>query len=164
MKTYSFDERSGAAQTQLEDAACRHLAGDHGALAEFRAAARDLRALGWKVTLHEVARGSFDFDFTFDPERAADSIMGTLGDAALRAERGEKAVVENFPQPVAGKARDLAGKAFGVSGRSVAKANVVRDKGIPELVAKVERGEISVHQVEAKQSWKVTRGSSICSD
>jgi ParB-like chromosome segregation protein Spo0J len=48
---------------------------------------------------------------------------------------------ENLPQ---GQARDLAGKAFGVSGKSVDHAKRVLDKGIPELAKAVDSGRIAV--------------------
>lgn len=51
--------------------------------------------------------------------------------------------VENLP-PVFGKARDAAGKAFGVSGKSVDHAKRVIDKGIPELAKAVDSGRIAV--------------------
>jgi hypothetical protein len=54
------------------------------------------------------------------------------------------AVVENLPQPEAIKARDAAGKAFGVSGRSVDFAKKVIEKGIPELVKAVDEGRMAV--------------------
>lgn len=49
--------------------------------------------------------------------------------------------VENLPQ---GKARDIAGKAFGVSGKSVDHAKRVIEKGIPELVKAVDEGRMAV--------------------
>jgi ParB-like chromosome segregation protein Spo0J len=51
--------------------------------------------------------------------------------------------VESLPHPE-GKARDLAGKAFGVSGKSVDHAKRVIEKGIPELAQSVDSGRIAV--------------------
>jgi hypothetical protein len=43
-----------------------------------------------------------------------------------------------------GRARDAAGAALNVSGRSVDHARVVRERGCPELIQAVERGAVSV--------------------
>ena len=50
---------------------------------------------------------------------------------------------ENLPYPQ-GQARDAAGKAFGVSGKSVDHAKRVIEKGIPELAKAVDSGRIAV--------------------
>ena len=50
--------------------------------------------------------------------------------------------VENLP-PLS-KARDAAGKAVGVSGKSVDFATKVLTKGVPELVAAVDQGRMAV--------------------
>ncbi len=52
-------------------------------------------------------------------------------------------VPENFPE-ARGDARDLAGIAVGVSGRSIDAATSVLKSGAPELVAACDRGELSV--------------------
>jgi hypothetical protein len=52
-------------------------------------------------------------------------------------------LVENLP-PSSSKARDAAGKAFGVSGKSVDFAKRVIDKGIPELAKAVDEGRMAV--------------------
>jgi ParB-like chromosome segregation protein Spo0J len=49
----------------------------------------------------------------------------------------------NLPE-AKGDARDLAGKAFGVSGKSVDHAKRVLDNGIPELAKAVDSGRIAV--------------------
>lgn len=51
--------------------------------------------------------------------------------------------VENLPQDT-GKARDAAGKEFGVSGKSVDHATKVLEKGVPELVAAMDAGTVAV--------------------
>jgi len=51
--------------------------------------------------------------------------------------------VENLPQGTS-SARDAAGKAFGVSGKSVDYAKRVIDKGIPELAKAVDEGRMAV--------------------
>lgn len=53
-------------------------------------------------------------------------------------------VQENLPERKKGQARDQAGKAFGVSGRSVDHAKKVIESRDEELIAKVERGEVAV--------------------
>ena len=63
---------------------------------------------------------------------------------ASGGDQSKKAVVENLPQPEATKARDAAGKAFGVSGKSVDHAKRVIDKGIPELANAVDSGRMAV--------------------
>jgi ParB family chromosome partitioning protein len=58
---------------------------------------------------------------------------------------GRGKVVENFPQPIdAGRARDQAGQAVGVSGKSIDQARHVRRDGVPELVHAVETGVAKV--------------------
>ena len=51
-------------------------------------------------------------------------------------------IKENFPEGQ--QARDAAGKAFGVSGKSVDFAKKVIDKGIPELAKAVDEGRMAV--------------------
>jgi hypothetical protein len=63
---------------------------------------------------------------------------------AAGGDHNKKAVVENLPQADSAKARDAAGKAFGVSGKSVDFAKKVIDKGIPELAKAVDEGRMAV--------------------
>jgi ParB-like chromosome segregation protein Spo0J len=56
----------------------------------------------------------------------------------------DNASKENLPDSMKGQARDLAGKAFGVSGKSVDHAKRVLDKGIPELAKAVDSGRMAV--------------------
>ena len=56
----------------------------------------------------------------------------------------EKPVVDNLSQRE-GKSRDQAGAAVGVSGMTVDRARKVRRQGIPELIAAVEDGRMSVN-------------------
>lgn len=51
---------------------------------------------------------------------------------------------ENLPDSEKGRARDAAGKAFGVSGKSVDYAKKVLDRGIPELAKAVDSGRMAV--------------------
>jgi hypothetical protein len=51
---------------------------------------------------------------------------------------------ENFPDSEKGRASDFAGKAFGVSGKSVDHPKRVIDKGIPELAKAVDSGRMAV--------------------
>ena len=55
-----------------------------------------------------------------------------------------KALVENLPQAEVGKARDKAGKALGVSGRSVDHASRVLEQGTSALVKAVDDGRMAV--------------------
>jgi ParB-like chromosome segregation protein Spo0J len=64
-------------------------------------------------------------------------------DAKERMIRKPESAMENLPQQK-GTARDLAGKAFGVSGKSVDHAKRVLDKGIPELAKAVDSGRMAV--------------------
>ena len=57
--------------------------------------------------------------------------------------RGQK-VVANCPQAIEPKARDQAGKAFGISGKTHDAGVKVLDKGSAALVKAVESGEVSV--------------------
>jgi hypothetical protein len=57
--------------------------------------------------------------------------------------RGKKGVA-NLPPQKTGKARDKAGEAVGVSGKSVDHATKVVATGAPEVVAAVESGELPV--------------------
>ena len=64
--------------------------------------------------------------------------------ARERMNAGAKAdPVANLPQGTA-RARDAAGKAFGVSGKSVDYATKVIEKGIPELAKAVDAGRMAV--------------------
>ena len=53
--------------------------------------------------------------------------------------------MEQVPQPFHGTARDQAGAAVGVSGVLVDRARTVRNNGVPELIAAVEEGRMSVN-------------------
>lgn len=55
-----------------------------------------------------------------------------------------KSVVENLPQPNAGKSRDKAGEAVGVSGKSVDYATKVLKQGVPELAKAVDEGRMAI--------------------
>lgn len=57
--------------------------------------------------------------------------------------RGQK-VPDNLPEPNAGDARDQAGKAANVSGKSVDRAATVLFKGVPELAEAVDSGDVAV--------------------
>ena len=65
--------------------------------------------------------------------------------AAQKNDAG-RSVKDNCPELISGQARDAAGKAFGVSGKSVDRAETILRRGADELVAKVERGEVSINQ------------------
>ena len=69
------------------------------------------------------------------------------------------ASVENLPQLDSGKARDKAGAAFGVSGKSVDHATRVIEKGIPELAKAVDEGKIKISRAAeiAKKEPEVQR-------
>ena len=58
--------------------------------------------------------------------------------------KGEKSAMENLPQRDHGTARDLVGKAVGVSGKSVDYATRVLAKAIPEVIAAVDEGRMAV--------------------
>lgn len=60
-----------------------------------------------------------------------------------RVRKPVDSVVENLPQQN-GKARDKAGKAVGVSGKSIDHATKVMKKGTPELQAATESNQIAV--------------------
>ena len=66
----------------------------------------------------------------------------------------ENPVMENFPQRENGSARDQAGKAVGVSGKTVDAASKVLEQGDKETIKAVEEGKLSVSaavkQIEAK--------------
>lgn len=55
-----------------------------------------------------------------------------------------KSGTESKPDPIRGEARDLAARAVGVSGRTVADAETVLDSGVPELVTAMETGAVGV--------------------
>jgi ParB-like chromosome segregation protein Spo0J len=57
--------------------------------------------------------------------------------------RGQKDV-ENLPQPNGGAARDKAGKAFGVSGKTVDTADKIQKHGSQELQDLAEEGNLSI--------------------
>lgn len=64
--------------------------------------------------------------------------------AKERQVRKPKSVVENLPPQNHDKARDAAGKAVGVGGRSVDFATKVIKQGTPELVKAVDEGRMAV--------------------
>lgn len=64
--------------------------------------------------------------------------------AAKRKERKPKSVVENLPPQTKGKARDKAGAALNVSGKTVDMAAKVHREAIKEVVAALESGELAV--------------------
>lgn len=51
---------------------------------------------------------------------------------------------ENLPEGKKGESRNIAGKAFGVSGKSVDHAKKVIERGTPELVKAVDEGRMAV--------------------
>ena len=53
-------------------------------------------------------------------------------------------LVAKVPPSDNGKARDKAGEAVGVSGKTVDQASKVLDKGAPELIKAVDEGTIAV--------------------
>ena len=65
---------------------------------------------------------------------AASKLESYYAEEAKKRSGARNDLVENLPPGDFGKARDKAGKVFGVSGRSVATVGVVRKKGIPDLV------------------------------
>lgn len=67
-------------------------------------------------------------------------------------EHGRGKVPENLPEPIAKAntdARDAAGKAVGVSGKTVDFATKVLTKGSPELVKAVDEGRVAVSTAAA---------------
>lgn len=58
--------------------------------------------------------------------------------------KGDKPVPASLPERERSDARDLAGKAVGVSGKSVDYATRVIERGVPELVKAVDEGRIAV--------------------
>lgn len=61
---------------------------------------------------------------------------------------------ENLPESLDnGDARDKAGKAVGVSGKSVDYATKVLNTGVPELVKAVESGELAVSTAARAAAW-----------
>ena len=72
----------------------------------------------------------------------------------------------NLPGGCKSDARDAAGKAVGVSGKSVDHATKVLTKGVPELVAAVEEGRMAVstaailaHETEEEQRDRVNKAA-----
>lgn len=66
--------------------------------------------------------------------------------AKARMVSGKKAdPVGNFPQGQDGISRDAAGKAFGVSGKSVDFAKKVIANGTPELIEAIDNGRMAVN-------------------
>lgn len=92
---------------------------------------------------------------------------------ARQVRKPADSVVENLPQQ--NRARDAAGKAVGVSGKSVDFATRVLEKGTPELVRAVDEGRVAVStaaviaadppdaqrsyvETSAKRKYRSTRG------
>lgn len=64
--------------------------------------------------------------------------------AKERQKRKPQSVQENLPEQTHEQARDAAGKALGVSGKSVDFATKVLEHGTPELIAAVDAGRMAV--------------------
>lgn len=61
-----------------------------------------------------------------------------------QGKRTDLNIPANLPEGNKGDARDIAGKAFGVSGKTVDHATRVIEKGIPELAKAVDEGRMAV--------------------
>jgi hypothetical protein len=66
------------------------------------------------------------------------------GKASAAGRRGEADIVEKLPPSTAGKARDKAGEAVGISGKCVDYGSKVLAKGVPELAEAVDSGKLPV--------------------
>jgi hypothetical protein len=82
------------------------------------------------------------------------------GEAKKRHAHGLTSPGKSLPVRVPGAigdARDLAGKATGVSGKAVDRAEAILKRGVPELIAKVESGEVSIRQGQQIARYPVDR-------
>jgi hypothetical protein len=61
-------------------------------------------------------------------------------------------VPANLPERTKGDAREIAGEAFKVSGKSVDHASRVIEKGIPELAKAVDEGCMAIHTHATQQA------------
>ena len=66
--------------------------------------------------------------------------------------RGVRKGVAKCPQPK-GKARDQVGDVFGISGKTVDRAQRVIQEGIPELAQAVDAGTLTVNRAATIASW-----------
>ena len=73
--------------------------------------------------------------------------------AATRKRGNQKPVPENLPEREHIDARDAAGKAVGVSGRTVDFATKVLAHGTPELVKAVDEGRMAVNTAVTDADW-----------
>lgn len=64
---------------------------------------------------------------------------------AITLKQNKSTDVETLPQRDEGKARDQVGKAFGVSGKYVDYATKVLKNAVPEVVAAVDKGSMSIN-------------------
>jgi hypothetical protein len=71
---------------------------------------------------------------------------------------------EKLPDPELGQARDKAGKRFGVSGKTVEKADKVIAQGVAGLVALVERSEVSISAAETFSGFPRARQEKLITD
>lgn len=70
--------------------------------------------------------------------------QATLRQSEAGGDHRKKALPVNLPEALKGDARDLAGKAVGVSGKSIDHATRVLTKGVPELAKAVEEGRMAI--------------------
>lgn len=68
--------------------------------------------------------------------------------AEAKKRQGARTDIKVNSSECSGQARDAAGRAFGVSGSTVDHAAAILKTGAPELIAKVERGEVSINQAQ----------------
>jgi hypothetical protein len=82
------------------------------------------------------ARKFYD-DAAKQRQKEGGSVGGKVAHASVKG-------VESLPQASIGRSRDLAGKALGVSGKSVDYASRVQNCGTPKLQQAVDAGKVSV--------------------
>jgi len=70
-------------------------------------------------------------------------------DAGKSHGKGQPKVKETVPEPISGQARDKAGKAVGVSGKTIDMARKVKEKGTEKLNAAVSSGKVTVSKASA---------------
>lgn len=96
--------------------------------------------VGYAISMNKIRR---------QLTHAQSALVGARAKELYEAQAKERmklsnASKENLPYSEKGQARDMAGKAVGVSGKSIDHATKVLAKGVPELVEAVEGNRIAI--------------------
>lgn len=98
--------------------------------------------VGYAISMNKIRRQLTHAQSALVGARAKE-VFEKLAKERQRGGQGGKLLVENVPEANS-RSRDMAGKAVGVSGKSIDHATKVLEKGVPELVEAVEGNRIAI--------------------